>query len=380
MSTLAAGSAAERVRSTLFRALAVVRLVVLVYVLALNVVRSEDFARPAVAWATMAVLVLWSAWVSWAYVWSGGKSWSWYAADLAVAVAALLVTPYAEGQAMQERHAASLPSYWVMTPVLAWAAGRGLVPGVLAALCVAAADLSIRVERTDRIEGNIFLLLLASVVIGFTSTRLQEAAELSAYAERTRAAYEERTRLSRAVHDGVLQVLALVQRRAGEGGGDLAELGRLAGEQERALRALVQHDARPVGRSTSGRSDLVAALAGLADRGITVSDPGHRVELSATQVSELHDVVAACLDNVRVHVGPDAPAWVLIEELGDSVVISVRDEGPGIPPGRLEEARAEGRLGVASSIQGRMRDLGGRAELVSTPGQGTEWELSVPRS
>ena len=80
-----------------------------------------------------------------------------------------------------------------------------------------------------------------------------------------------------------------------------------------------------------------------------------------TVVDELTSVVRACLTTCARHVGDDAPAWVLVEELGDRVVVTVRDEGPGIAPGRLEQARGEGRLGVAESIRGRMRDLGGDA-------------------
>jgi signal transduction histidine kinase len=57
----------------------------------------------------------------------------------------------------------------------------------------------------------------------------------------------------------------------------------------------------------------------------------------------------------------------------------VRDEGPGIPPGRLDEAERQGRLGVAQSIRGRAEDLGGTASVVTAPGQGTEWELTFPR-
>jgi signal transduction histidine kinase len=48
-------------------------------------------------------------------------------------------------------------------------------------------------------------------------------------------------------------------------------------------------------------------------------------------------------------------------------------------PGRLAEAAADGRLGVAQSIQGRLRDLGGTAVITSAPGEGTEVELRVPR-
>jgi signal transduction histidine kinase len=94
-------------------------------------------------------------------------------------------------------------------------------------------------------------------------------------------------------------------------------------------------------------------------------------------VDELVAVVRACLENVDRHVGEDAPAWVLVEHVDGSVVVTVRDEGPGIPPDRLDAAYAEGRLGIRESIRGRMEDLGGTAELVSTS-QGTEWELTVP--
>jgi signal transduction histidine kinase len=80
---------------------------------------------------------------------------------------------------------------------------------------------------------------------------------------------------------------------------------------------------------------------------------------------------------VERHVGPDARAWVLLEGWPDRVEISVRDEGPGIPEGRLETAEAEGRLGVSQSIRGRVTDLGGTATL-TTGAHGSEWELVVP--
>jgi signal transduction histidine kinase len=78
-------------------------------------------------------------------------------------------------------------------------------------------------------------------------------------------------------------------------------------------------------------------------------------------------------------VGDDAPAWVLLQAFPDRVELSVRDDGPGIATGRLEEAASQGRLGVAESIRGRIADLGGTAEL-ATGSFGTEWEFVVPRS
>jgi signal transduction histidine kinase len=219
-------------------------------------------------------------------------------------------------------------------------------------------------------------------VVGYSVTLVREATEARAEAERLAARLEERARLARAVHDGVLQVLALVQRRGRELGGEAAELGRMAGEQEVALRALVQ------GGATQARSAVVGAADGTADLGeslaelqstaVTVAAPAQPVRLPADVAREVVLVVRACLDNVRRHVGEDAAAWVLLEDLGDRVVVSVRDEGPGVTEERLAQAEGEGRLGVSQSIRGRMVDLGGSAELVSRPGQGSEWELSVP--
>jgi signal transduction histidine kinase len=79
---------------------------------------------------------------------------------------------------------------------------------------------------------------------------------------------------------------------------------------------------------------------------------------------------------VARHAGPAAHAWILLEDLGDEIVLSVRDDGPGIPAGRLAAAVAEGRLGVAKSIEGRVVALGGVADLRTK--DGTEWEFRVP--
>ena len=125
--------------------------------------------------------------------------------------------------------------------------------------------------------------------------------------------------------------------------------------------------------------DLVGALSALERRaGVSVATPPDGVPLERGRADELVAVVAACLDNVVAHVGHDAPAWILLESDAGEVRVSVRDDGPGIPAGRLEAAEREGRLGVASSIRGRMAELGGRAEL-TTGRHGTEWELVVPR-
>ena len=110
----------------------------------------------------------------------------------------------------------------------------------------------------------------------------------------------------------------------------------LAGEQEAALRALIRgQDA--VAAVGSGELDLTAELARLAAvRRVSLAGPDVPVLLPAATATGLVAAVAACLDNVARHVGDDAPAWVLLEELPDRVEVTVRDEGPGIPPEQRE--------------------------------------------
>ncbi len=375
---------ASQVETTLFRALTVLRFVVAAYVVVLNALRWREFDHPVAGWVVVGVVVVWSVVAAWAYDAPRRRGLPLLTADLLVSALTLLSTPYVQSDAMLERHASTMPSFWVMTSVLAWAVARGWLAGVLTALLMSALDVSVRTDLNGTTWGNIFLLVLAAGVVGYSTGLIREATEARAEAERVAAMMAERARLARAVHDGVLQVLALVQRRGGELGGEAAEIGRLAGEQEVALRALVQGDAvadaRASGSRVSGKRDLVEALSSLASRTVTFSAPAGEVLLPASAVEELRAVVRACLDNVTRHVGPGAPAWVLVEQVADDVVVTVRDDGPGIGPGRLDEARHEGRLGVSESICGRMADLGGSARLVTAPGEGTEWELRVARS
>ncbi|GIE85295.1 Signal transduction histidine kinase [Actinoplanes regularis] len=192
---------------------------------------------------------------------------------------------------------------------------------------------------------------------------------------RKEAAAAERDRLARPIHDGVLQVLAMVQRQ--DGSSPLAEL---AGEQEIALRKLLAGGGTlaPDGRETGG-TDLRAMLTELAAPGIEVATPAEAVRLPGHSARELHSAVRAALDNVRRHAGAGARAWILLEDEGDGVRVSVRDDGAGIAPGRLAEAERDGRLGVTQSMRGRITDLKGTMTIDSRPGQGTEIEFWIPR-
>ena len=112
---------------------------------------------------------------------------------------------------------------------------------------------------------------------------------------------------------------------------------------------------------------------------MSVAAPATAVWLPARVTEELAAAVGAALDNVRRHGGPHARAWILVEDEADAVTVTVRDDGPGIAAGRLAQAAAEGRLGVAQSIRGRIRDIGGTVTVTSAPDAGTVVTLGVAR-
>jgi len=347
---------------------------VLAHALVLNVYRRDNFVHPVGGAVCLVAMAAWTAFTIWAYDARRRRVPLLLAADLAAALGAVLVSPVLKGDGLS----ATVPAFWVMGALMAWAIHWRWLGGLVAGVAITVSDLSIREHVTQANYGNAFLLLIGGPIVGFMVESLQRMAADRDRAQRDAAAAAERARLARAVHDGVLQVLGLVQRRGAELGGDAAELGRLAGQQEVALRTLIREQDQ-VGSGPSGHTDLAQALVHLESRpGVSVVTSG-AVELPSEVASELVAVVAACLDNVAQHVGPDARAWVLLEGYADRVEISVRDEGPGISEGRLEQAAADGRLGVTQSIRGRIADLGGTARL-TTGADGTEWEIVVPLS
>lgn len=369
--------AALAVEDQLFRAIAVLRIVVLAYAVGGNLVRGVgDFDHPGGGYAMLAVMVAWTGFVTWAYADAVRRGAALLVADLGVALALLVATPVVKASDFD----ASVPGFWVMAALLAWSVRYRWIGGFVAGVVLGGVDILVRADPDGTDFGNLFLLLLGGPIVGFMCGSLQQMAAQRDLAERAAAAATERARLARVVHDGVLQVLALVQRRGGELGGEAADLGRLAGEQEAALRSLIraQDGVRAAG-ATEGSVDIADQLGRLVLRpGVDVAVPGGAVELPAATAAELVAVVNACLDNVTRHVGEGAPAWILLESLVDHVEVTVRDEGPGIPEGRLDVAVAEGRLGVSESIRGRIEDLGGRATLTTGP-FGTEWGFVVPR-
>ncbi|MEU7042377.1 DUF5931 domain-containing protein [Streptomyces varsoviensis] len=390
----------------LWRALTGYRILTLGYALALFIVNYRDFAHPLGAACYMAGLTGWMA-LTWSRTTSPERCTKRFLiADLTIALGGILLTSAVDSWARIDDGAPTLPSIWVAGAVLGFAIKGGWRWAALASTLVAIANLVERGGIARDTVHNVLLVWVASIAIGYIVEVARASERTLARALQIEAATRERERLARDIHDSVLQVLAMVQRRGAEIGGEAAELGRMAGEQEIALRSLVSSGLVPSQRTPEqdaedaelvqavrasgelpaaprdgddGLCDVRVLLAVHAGARVSFAEPGSPVLLGAGAAVELAAAVSAALDNVRQHAGEEARAWILLEDEPGEVLVTVRDDGPGIAEGRLADAEREGRMGVALSIRGRLRDLGGSAELVSVPGQGTEVELRVPR-
>ncbi|MFF4378962.1 MacS family sensor histidine kinase [Kitasatospora sp. NPDC001547] len=391
--TVAAGGMS--VELPLWRAISYFRVLALCYALLRYFNSYLHFLHPVAGWIFLGALTLWTLASTRAFADPRRCTWYVLGTDLTLAVTGIVMSGLTDSPARISHGAPTLPTIWAAGTVLGFAAKGGWRPAAASGSVIGVANILGHGGPTGDNIHNIVLLMVAGCAIGYVIELARASEDTLTRALQVEAATRERERLSRDIHDGVLQVLALVQRRGaelGEGtgsGAGFAELGRLAGEQERALRTLMTGGPLPAQRASRSDAaeppdpdaprDLTALLRPYADERITFSAPGTPVLLPGPAAGELAAAVGAAVDNVRKHAGERARAWILVEDEPEAVTVSIRDDGPGFAPGRLGEAEQAGRLGVSQSIRGRLLDLGGTAELYSAPGEGVEVELRVPR-
>ncbi|MFR9730565.1 MacS family sensor histidine kinase [Saccharopolyspora sp. MS10] len=363
-------------RSPLWRAHNFFRSVGLVYALVWFAIQFPNYAMPWLAAAEILVMLAWTVFTVWRFRSWEGRTNALVLADQVLISALFLGNELIMTEAQMDSLMPSVTTMWQPSMVtlagVQWGWLGGGASGVLSALI----NFAIRDSADPLMFQDAVLLIGCGLLYGLAADTARASTERLSQALRAEAATAERERLARSIHDSVLQVLARVRKRGGELGGEAAELARLAGEQEIALRSLVA--ASPPEPGDAGEVDLVSRLQVLRTGRVQVSVPATGARLPEPVGSDVLSIVREALENVDRHAGPEARAWVLLEELPDEIVISVRDDGPGIAEGRLAEAAAEGRMGVAQSIRGRVQSLGGTISLDTAPGEGTEWEIRLP--
>jgi PAS domain S-box-containing protein len=186
---------------------------------------------------------------------------------------------------------------------------------------------------------------------------------------------EDRTRaaISESLHDGPLQdMLTLVQDLARIAARDDQEAEHLRRARDGVTRAIgqlreIMVDLHPMQLEVGGLESALGAVAAQQARhggfacSVTI-DPaarGLRDELVLSLAREL--LMNAARHAHASHVDVD------VRREPGAVVLEVRDDGAGIPDGRLPTAAGEGHIGLASSIQ-RVEAVGGRLTLDGAAG------------
>jgi signal transduction histidine kinase len=239
--------------------------------------------------------------------------------------------------------------------VAGFALGLGRLSGVLAN------GESLDAGRWLSVISTAVLYVLAGSAAGFSATRARKL-------EREAAGIRAREEIARHLHDGVLQTLAVVQRRA-----DDPALAQLARAQERELREFLAMGLRgeeglePGLRRAASRFEEVHG--GRVD--VVVADDLPR--LGGDALAAVVGAVSEALTNAGRH-GGAGRVTVYAEPADDGgVVCSVKDDGSGFDPAVAVEG-----MGLARSVRGRLDEVGGRVEVDSAPGWGTEVRLWVP--
>jgi signal transduction histidine kinase len=271
-------------------------------------------------------------------------------------------------------HPQWLASSWPLAGILTAGAvlgvrgglGAGLVVG-WGRLCGAFIDPNFRVgHRADVISAlsTVILYAIAGGIAGYVTGKLREA-------DRRLSLAQAREEIARTLHDGVLQTLAIVQRRARD-----PDLARLAHQQERELREYLFGLPDTVG----GGGELGARLRAAAARFETHYEARATVALAPDVPSLSDDVtdalvgaVSEALTNAGKHGG--ASTVTVFAEPGDDdqLFCSVKDDGDGFDPDVLRPG-----VGLTRSIRGRISEVGGRVEVDGHPGRGAEVRCWVP--
>jgi signal transduction histidine kinase len=260
-------------------------------------------------------------------------------------------------------------------------------PLVLAAAAAnfAAADLAGTAVRRSPVAGAATLLGLAVVAWcgRWIVQRRAAAADASlALADReSQAEYvslsrsTERREQDRLLHDTVLNTLTALARGGDSAAGDVQARCR----HDVTLMEYALRPARPVDEAALGPCGglligLQAVAAEVRARGLTVHFEVHGQERPAVPVpvaTALAHAAREALVNVASHAGT-GEAWVEVTLSGQAVGVTVRDEGTGFDPDKVDPAR----LGLRRSVVERVTDWGGQAQVVSAPGRGAEVRLS----
>ncbi len=272
----------------------------------------------------------------------------------------------------------SLGSVWPLAGILGSGVALGPVGAAASGVAIGLCRVAAAVVNGAPIDSGGKVLSLTNTVVFYAlgGAAAGYLARLLRRAEKEISAARAREEVARTLHDGVLQTLAIVERRATD-----PALARMAHEQERELRDYLFGVAKAgAANTTSDNGDVGPPLRAAAAK--CEDHYGSRVQvvvaddlpdLPPAKVAALAGAAGEAMVNAGKH-GGAGKVLVYVEPSDDGgVFCSIKDDGSGFDPATTPEG-----VCLSRSIRGRMAEVGGRVEVQSSPGRGTEVLLWLP--
>lgn len=267
-------------------------------------------------------------------------------------------------------HPQTFASAWPLCAAVVAGVVRGARAGALAGLLVGVADcVGVELFRDGGLDGRWMAALGTIVLLSVSGAMAGAVTSMLRRAEVVAARAQAREEVARRLHDGVLQTLAVVQRRS-----DDASLVALAREQELDLRRFIETD------DPRGSGDLVAELRSVlraAERRtslrcelVVIDPPG---PTTPEVVEGLCGAVNEAVTNAAKH-GDATRVTVCLDADGPGLTCSVNDDGVGFDPAHTAEG-----TGLTRSVRGRIEELGGSVRITTQPGAGCELAFVLDR-
>lgn len=260
--------------------------------------------------------------------------------------------------------------------VLTWArvvGGVTLIVSGLGVVILAQVDI-------EALRSSLLAVLVTLVGAGLLTVPLWLRLWRALGAERAaRIRNEEREEIASHLHDSVLQTLALIQKRAEYP----QEVARLARGQERELRKWLfsggDVDHASLAEALRIISGEVEDQHGVTVRPVTVGDVsldgnGTGEGLAKESFTAVLGATREALVNAAKHSG-ETDINLFAEAEQEQVSVFVRDRGVGFD---VDEVPTD-RQGLSKSIRARIERRGGKVDVRSSPGKGTEVRIFMPR-
>jgi PAS domain S-box-containing protein len=237
------------------------------------------------------------------------------------------------------------------------------------------------ISQLETAEGKLYTVILRDV-----TERVRAQEERSAFAAAAHAIREEeKTRVARELHDELAQALTAlkmdtiwVRDNGGLADEAKAKMAGMLAMLDRAVASTrrIAADLRPLLLDDLGLAPAIEWLASTFTQRWGVAcklNVDEELELPEPYATAVFRIVQESLVNVAKH-AQATEAVVTVERTGDSVTLSVQDNGRGFATSAPRKPQSLGLMGLRE----RAQLLKGTFSLHSEPGQGTRVEVRIP--